>query len=318
MTRVGTAYSLVLTHDIDVLSVVDLPIGRTLAGFFYRCLAENLLRLLRGGISPAQYYRSLHAAAECLPAKLGYGLDVWARSLGAMLSRERALGVRSTLFFIPLYGEAGVRPENGEPAPGNRAAFYRLGDHCEVLQQLVGDGWEVGVHGINAWRSVEDACRELHALKAVCPQQERVGIRMHWLYQRAGMWKHLDEAGFSYDSTLGWNGRIGFPGGKYTPFKPDGSKNLVVLPLNIQDGALLERAYLNLRPEQAWQAISEVLDVARAKHAVVTVLWHNNSFVAPRFWGDLYERVIRQASTDGAEILTAGQAVARHSDMREG
>jgi len=311
-------YTLVLTHDIDVLSVVELPLGRTLGGFFYRCVAENLVRLIGRRISLSQYVSSLGAALDYVPAKLGFCLDGWARSLRTMLDIERAHGVRSTLFFIPLRGEPGIRPEDGRPAPGNRAAFYRLSDYREVLQQLVSDGWEVGVHGIDAWRSVEDARRELHALKAVCPQQGRVGVRIHWLYQKPGMWKHLDEAGFFYDSTLGWNDRIGFPEGRYTPFKPDGSKNLLLLPLNIQDGALFGRAYLNLCPEQAWQAIDKVLDVARANHAVVTVLWHNNSFVAPRFWGGLYERIIRQAKAEGAEILTAGQAVAKHCGMREG
>jgi len=315
---VRPAYTIVLTHDIDVLSVVELPLGRTLGGFFYRCVAENLVRLVRGRISLSQYVSSLRAALDYVPAKLGFRLDAWARSLRTMLDIERAYDVRSTLFFIPTPGEPGIRPEDGRPAPGNRAAFYRLSDYREVLRQLVSDGWEVGVHGINGWRSVEDARRELRALKAICPQQERVGIRMHWLYQKPGMWKHLDQAGFFYDSTLGWNERIGFPDGRYTPFKPDGSNSLIALPLNIQDGALFERRYLNYGPEQVWRAVDEMLDAARANHAVVTLLWHNHSFVAPRFWGGLYERIIRQAKADAADILTAGQAVARYCGMREG
>lgn len=309
MRRVHAPYTLVLTHDIDVLTLVELPLGRTLAGFFYRCLAENLIRFLRGRISLDQYLRSISAILEYFPAKLGHKVDPWARSLGIMLDVERSYGVRSTLFFIPLCGEPGVIPRNGKPAPHNRAAYYRLGEYRSMLKELVYGGWEIGVHGLNAWRSTEDARRELLALKEACPDQERVGIRMHWLYTREGMWKDLDEAGYAYDASLGWNDRIGFPAGRYVPFKADGASNLMVLPLNIQDAALLGKDHADLSPDEAWLKVEKVLDEARRYCAVVTVLWHNYGFVAPRFWGETYEQILRQARSDGAEILAAGQAV---------
>ncbi len=226
-----------------------------------------------------------------------------------MLDVERSYGVRSTLFFIPLCGEPGVIPGNGRSAPRNRAAYYRLDEYRALLQELVRGGWEVGVHGLDAWRSADDARRELEALQEACPVQGRVGIRMHWLYTREGMWKDLDEAGYAYDASFGWNDKIGFPGGKYTPFRADGASDLMVLPLNIQDNALLGREYAHQSAREAWRGIENVLDEARRHRAVVTVLWHNNSFVAPRFWGETYEQILRQAKSDGAEILTAGQAV---------
>jgi hypothetical protein len=311
----GAAYSLVLTHDIDAPTLVELPAGRTLAGFFYRCLAENVVRFIRGHVSLEQYLRSISAVVEYFKAKCGHGLDPWAKSLGIMLDMERSHEVRSTLFFIPLCGEPGVMPSNLEvSAPRNRAAHYRLDEYREVLEELVRGGWEVGVHGLNAWRSAEDAGRELQAFKETCSAQQSVGIRMHWLYAREGMWKHLDEAGYAYDASYGWNDRIGFPGGHYTPFRADGTNSLMVLPLNIQDGALLGREHANLSPDRAWREVEKVLAEARRNHAVVTVLWHNTSFVAPRFWGEVYEQILRQAKSDEAEVLTAGQAVERFRD----
>lgn len=226
-----------------------------------------------------------------------------------MLKIEQAHGVRSTLFFIPLSREPGVMPDCGTRAPKNRAAHYRLTDYNQTFDELIRDGWEVGVHGINAWRSVDDARRELLALKEVCPTQAEFGVRMHWLYRTPEMWKHLGEAGFSYDATFGWNDRVGFPGGRYIPFEREGAKNLVVLPLNIQDGALLGREHGNFSVDEAWREVERVLNEARTNRAVVTVLWHNNSFVAPRFWGELYEQIIRQAKADRAMISTAGQVI---------
>jgi hypothetical protein len=311
-------YTVVLTHDIDVLSVVGLPPGHTLAGFFYRCLVENMARIVRGHISLRQYGTSILAALQYLPASVGLGLDAWAKSIDTMLSIERTHGVRSTLFFIPLYGQPGVQPENGKPAPGNRAAYYCLTDYRGLLRDLALEGWEIGVHGVNAWRSVEDARCELSVLREACPEQEHFGIRMHWLYKTPGMWKHLDEAGYSYDATFGWNDRVGFPGGRYVPFESEGAKTLMVLPLNIQDGALLGREHGNLSPVDAWQKVEGVLDEAKANGAVVTILWHNNSFVAPRFWGDIYEQILCQAKVDGAKISTAGQAIAEFRGRANG
>lgn len=303
-------YSLVLTHDIDQMSLVELPRkGRKLLGFFYRCLAHNLYRAARGKIHLGDYLHSLRACLQTIPVIVGLGSDVWARSLEEMVILEDRLGVRSTLFFITVPREPGVIPGTLQRAPPNRAAFYRLVDHSSLLSSLVRGGWEIGVHGINAWRSEADASQELNALRSLLPDQQHVGIRMHWLYSMAGMWRHLEVAGFAYDATLGWNDRIGFPEGRYRPFQPDGSQGFVLLPLNIQDGALLRDDYAGLTVKGAWRAMLGLLETAKAKRAVVTVLWHNTSFAPPRLWGGLYERLIKQAQDDGAKIMTAIQAV---------
>lgn len=308
-------YCLVLTHDIDQMSLVELPRrGRTFLGFFYRCLAHNLYRTVRGKIRPVDYLRSFDACLQTVPVIAGLDRDVWARSLEEMVVLEDRLGVRSTLFFITVPREPGVIPGTFQQAPPNRAAFYRLADHSSFLSSLVRDRWEIGVHGINAWRSEADARQELNALRSVVPDLQNVGIRMHWLYSMAGMWRHLEVAGFAYDATLGWNDRVGFPEDRYRPFWPDGSKRFVLLPLNIQDGALLRDDYAGLTVKGAWRAMLGLLETAKAKRAVVTVLWHNTSFAPPRLWGGLYERLIKQAQDDGAEIMTAIQAVERCRD----
>lgn len=303
-------YSLVLTHDIDHMSLAELPrCGRTFIGFFYRCFAENMYRAVRRKISIGDYIRSLEACVRAISAMIGMGRDMWAQSLGDMITLEDRLGVRSTLFFITMPGKAGVMPGSLRPAPANRAAFYRLADYLPVLRDLVQGGWEIGVHGINAWRSEADARLELNALRAVVPDQQCVGIRMHWLYSVPGMWSHLESAGFAYDATLGWNDRVGFPENRYHPFRPNGSQRFSVLPLNVQDGALVRDGYTGLTLEGAWQEMLGLLSAARTKRAVLTVLWHNTSFAPPRLWSEFYERLIKQAQDDGAEILTAAQAV---------
>lgn len=304
-------YFLVLTHDIDAMSLVELPFGWTLFGFAYRGVFDNLVQLSRGRLSLGDYLTSLRDVMGYIPARLGWYVDAWARSVGIMLDLERRLGVRSTLFFIPIAGEPGSAHGGMGRAPSNRAAHYEIPACRALLSDLVRGGWEVGVHGVNAWRSLEDARRELAAMREACPEQSRFGIRMHWLYSRPGMWTDLEKAGYAYDSTLGWNDRIGFPEGRYRPFRLTGTDGLTVLPLNIHDVALLDRSKADLDVSTASVQIDHLLDEARQHHAVVTLLWHNTSFVAPRFWGKVYERVIERARRDGAEILTAAMAVER-------
>ena len=233
-------YTLVVTHDIDVLSLKELPLsGRTFWGFAYRCLVINSRRVFSRRLSLREYLGSLKQALLLSLIKLGLPKDPWQVSLQAMLEIEKRYGIRSTIFFIPSPKQAGHTPE-GNSAPSNRAAHYKLEKYQDVLQQLEREGWEVGVHGLDAYLNLESAKAELEAIRELISRKDKIGIRMHWLYHKGEeSWEILDKAGYAYDATFGWNDRIGFPEGRYGPFKPAGAKNLVVLPLNIQDGALL-------------------------------------------------------------------------------
>lgn len=287
-------YILVLTHDIDALSLKELPLtARTFWGFVYRCLIVNLKRLLARRLRLSEYLDSLKCLALLPFVKMGVARDPWEEALQVMLEIEERYRVRSTLFFIPFAGKPGRIPE-GKPAPRHRAAHYSLARYQELLQELVDGGWEVGVHGIDAYLDLESAQAELAAIRKLLPGQEKVGIRMHWLYHRGETWRILDAAGYAYDATLGWNDRVGYPEGRYGPFRPEGVKNLVVLPLNVQDGALLGEWRMNLSDDEAWQHIEEVLKEAKEHRAVVTILWHNNSFVAPRYWGGSMKKFSRK------------------------
>jgi len=306
LAKLEIPYILVLSHDIDVLSIKELPLlGRTFWGFAYRCLLVNLRRLFMRKLHFMQYGNSLKYVILLPFIKVGLAKDPWQESFQIMLDIEKRYGVRSTIFFVPFPRKPGHTPE-GKPARGNRAAHYQLEEYKGMLQQLEREGWEIGVHGIDAYLNLKSAKAELEAIRKLIPERDRIGIRVHWLYHKGEeTWKILDKAGYAYDATFGWNDRIGFPDGRYEPFKPERAQSLVVLPLNIQDGALLGEWHQFLSNEQAWQQVEQVLAEAKEHKAVVTVLWHNNSFVAPRYWGWLYERIIQRAKEDGARICRA-------------
>lgn len=308
LANTDAAYCLVLTHDIDLMSLRELPVtNRSFWGFAYRCLVENALRSAKDRISLAQYLDSLKTSLLMPAIKLGMARDPLEESIQTMLDIERSYGVRSTLYFVPYAKYAGHEPD-GSPAPSNRSVYYELSAHRNLLVQLEKEGWEVGVHGVDAYGSLKSAQEEIRVLKDLLPEKTRIGIRMHWLYHKGeSSWRALDSAGYCYDATFGWNDRIGYPGEHYKPFKPSNVDKLMVLPLNIQDGALL--SYPEPSKDKVWVQVENILNKALRKQAVVTILWHNNSFAVYRYWTEIYRKIIERAQSDGAKILRAIDAI---------
>jgi peptidoglycan/xylan/chitin deacetylase (PgdA/CDA1 family) len=305
----STPYTMVLTHDVDILSLRELPWrSRTLWGFVFRLIIENSARFLGRHISARQFLLSSLSGWFMPLIRLGLFSDPIERSFQEMLRIERKHGVRSTLYFITQPGVAGKRPD-GRKAPSHRAAHYRIHTLVSTLRRLEKEGWEIGVHGIDTYHDVEAARHEFLALSAIL-HHERIGHRSHWLYGKgATSWEILRQAGFAYDASYGSNRRIGWPEGRRRPFRPFSPHSFTVLPLNIQDIALLEPGTIGLDPDKAWQQTQDLLREAKEHGDVITILWHTHSFSAPRYWGNLYEKIIAQGKQDGARIMRAQDAV---------
>jgi len=304
-------YILVLTHDIDSLSWKEFPLNYQRVLYpFTTAFIKNAYRLFSGHISGSDYMKSLRFTFfDGILSRFKLVNDSWQNSIDIILNIERKYDVKSTFFFIPFCRVPGHTPD-GDIAPSKRACYYNVLDYISLLQSLEEEGWEVGIHGIDAYLNIESAKGELDIFKRILPLKKKFGIRIHWLYHRGEeSWKIFEKAGYLYDATFGWNDKIGFPDSRYKPFVPNCSGELHVLPLNIQDNVLLRSDRHNLSPPKAWKEVEKVFTIAREKHAVITVLWHNTSFVAPRHWGWLYEKMIQQARDDDALIVNACEAI---------
>lgn len=297
----GYSYCMALTHDIDILSLKELPLGRTFLGYLYRSTLVNWRRLRSGKVTIKEFLAGLWQANKACAAKLGLGQDCWQKALNQLLELERSLQVRSSLYFMPEPGKPGKGIDIPR-APANRASHYEPEQYQEMLQALEQEGWEVGVHGIDAWHNAEDAAQELKQISQRTGRSD-LGVRMHWLYFKSpDSFEALDKGGFLYDSTFGFNETVGFRAGTLQPYRPLNCEHLWELPLHIQDGALLAEEHLNLNREQAYSLVQPILASARRFGGMVSLLWHNQSFTAPRFWGDVYVRLIQQAQKEGAWI----------------
>lgn len=294
------AYTIVLTHDVDHLSLRSYPFfSKMTASFFKRCLWNNLVRTFRRDITCRNYLDSVKWCIIYPLIKLGIVDDPWEKAIYNIMSLEKKYGVYSTFFFIPFPNRAG-HIQQGLPSESNRAATYDLKKYKNLIREIELEGWEVAVHGIDSHISVDNAREEIEIMKSLIPGKERIGIRMHWLYQSDELWENLKKAGFYYDATFGNNDLVGFLNNKKYPFKKN---DLWIIPLNIMDSTLLGEWHDGLSIYNAWNRVEALLNTAKEKNAIITVLWHTNVFGVHRYWGSLYEKILQKARADHARIL---------------
>jgi hypothetical protein len=282
----GYEFAVSLSHDIDFIGIRDHKFDHTMFGFLYRALVVSTLNFFRGRGPLRNVWKSWKAAASLPFVYLGWARDFW-WPFDWYLDVEKGLG--ATYYFIPFKRRAG---ENVTvPDASRRASAYDVSDIPQLLQTLKETGCEVGVHGIDAWHSVEKGREELERVNSCAGGCDR-GIRMHWLLQNSQTFSVLEKAGFSYDSTAGYNEAVGYRAGTGQVYRPPGVKKLLELPMHIQDGALFFPGRLNISEEGATRLCEGFIARARRLGGVITVIWHDRSHAAERFWGEFYARLV--------------------------
>jgi len=299
----GYRFTVCLTHDIDFVGIRRHLCDHTMWGFLYRATFEALRKYLRGRLAFSRLMKCWRAAASLPFVYLGWARDFW-DPFQWYLGVER--GLPATYFVIP------YKRRQGEHVPGphahRRAAAYDVLDIADATKTLVGHGCEVGVHGIDAWTDAGLGIAERKRVAGVTGQRH-VGVRMHWLLSDRGTAAKLEHAGYSYDATCGYNETIGYRCGTTLPFRPLTTNTLMELPLHIQDGALFYPHNLNLDDDEAEARCRPLIEHARSTGGVLTVLWHDRSHAAERFWGDFYVAFVRSLRASNAWFATASQAV---------
>jgi peptidoglycan/xylan/chitin deacetylase (PgdA/CDA1 family) len=296
-----------LTHDIDILSISELPFfSRTFMGLGYRLLIENFIRLKKGNITFKVYLISLFYLFILPFIKLTGRADFIKKSTQKMIDLENYHNVKSTWFFITKNRHPGMVDEYTK-APKNRQAYYQISRYSKFINSLIDNGHEVGVHSLDAHWDIELGREELNILRGIT-NQNHIGVRSHWLYFNKKLsHKKMAESGFYYDCTPGWNHKIGIPKDDLKVDKVDSS--FFIIPTNIQDGALYDESYLGMSFNESRDHITSLLDKLIDDKSVITILWHNNSFDAPRFWGDGYEFIIKYLKSRGCDFMTVKEYI---------
>jgi hypothetical protein len=167
----------------------------------------------------------------------------------------------------------------------------------------------VALHGLDAWLDSTSGCAERAELLGAVGGTE-TGVRMHWLYFNEQSPVALDQAGFSYDSSFGYNQTIGYRAGTAQAFKPLGATRMLELPLHIMDTALFFPSHLKLSEAEAEIQARKLINDVEGFGGALTINWHDRSIAPERLWGTFYQKLLAELKQRGAWFPTASQAVA--------
>lgn len=300
-----SGYSMIacLTHDVDHPSLRKSRLWPTALGFFYRATLGSIVDLFRGRRKFSQLLANLRAAVSLPLIYAGLTRDIW-DSFGAYGEIEKAKP--STYFFIPTKGVAGKNRDGVEYS--KRASAYAVEELSLAVGLLQREGREIGVHGVNSWRDVSSGRKEQLAISKLTGEA-RLGVRMHWLYIDEYAPAKLEQAGYEYDSTVGYNDTVGFRAGTTQAFKFSGTSALMELPLHVMDTALFYRSHLDFKPKQAIGRISEIISITKRFGGVLTINWHDRSLAPERLWGGVYRDTVDQLAQAGAWFAICRDAV---------
>jgi hypothetical protein len=302
----GHRFIACLTHDVDHPAIRLHRFDHTMFGFLYRAVIGSLIGAFEGRILPAALRRNLTAAALLPFVHLGWAKDFWS-AFDAYLEIEKGLG--STFFVIPVKnhpGRAAGAGVSGE-APRKRASTYDVSDIAPQLKTALAAGGEVALHGIDAWLDSASGFEERELVSRITGVST-VGARMHWLFWNEGAPLQLEKAGFSYDSTFGYNATVGFRAGTPQAFRPLNTGHLLELPLIIMDTALFYPAYLDLTQQTAREIVWPLVDDVEQYGGALTINWHDRSLAPERLWGTFYAELVHELKRRTAWFPTAAQA----------
>jgi hypothetical protein len=306
----GHRFIACLTHDVDHPAVRLHRFDHTMLGFLYRAVVGSLIGACRSRTPLKTLWRNWAAALRLPFVHLGLARDFWSQ-FDRYLEIEQGLG--STFFVIPAKRDPG-RTVNGR-APRIRASSYGVADIADRVKVLCGAGAEVGLHGLDAWLDSGAARSERERVSRVTGASTS-GVRMHWLFFDEQSPSRLDEGGFVYDSTFGYNDTVGFKAGTLQAFKPLSARRLLELPLTIMDTALFYPSHLNLTPDAAKQVVWRLVDDAERYGGALVINWHDRSLAPERLWGDFYMALLEELRRRRAWCPTASEAAAWFSQRR--
>jgi hypothetical protein len=300
----GHRFVVCLTHDVDHPCLRYHKCDHTMFGFLYRATVGSVINFCLGRRSLRQVAVNWKAALSLPFVFAGLVKDFW-NQLDQYLELERDLA--STFFVIPTKGNPGVDSRGRTRA--KRASRYALSDIADDLKKLLSANREIAVHGIDAWRDSAKGRGECERVQKITGTTE-TGVRMHWLYFDSQAPLTLEKAGFSYDSTVGYNETIGYRAGTAQVFKHPNVDSLLELPLHIMDTALFYPSYMNLSDDRARAAMLPLIENVTRFGGVLTINWHDRSLGPERLWGDAYVNLLRDLRARTPWFATAAQTVA--------
>jgi hypothetical protein len=275
-----------LTHDVDFVGIKNHRFDHTMFGFLYRALFVTFIDVFKKRASVRKLLKNWKSALLLPAVYANIVKDFWVQ-FDRYVEIEKNLP--STYFFIPFKKRAGK--EASGKAPVRRECKYDISDVEFHVRKLISKGSEIGLHGIDAWIDSESGRKEFDQIQQATGNSN-IGVRMHWLYFNNETPKHLEKAGFLYDSTCGYNEAVGFKAGTAQVFRPLDAERLLELPLQIQDTALFYPDRMGLDEDSAFELCKMFCKINAMYGGGLTLNWHHRSIAPERLWEEFYKRLL--------------------------
>lgn len=270
-------FAVCLTHDIDAI---------------YQSITSkglNAYRLFKQGNSQG----ALKKISQMRSRKLPFF------NFLQIMDLEEKYDAKSTFFFMA-------------ERPGDQEYTYNIEDVETEVGAIIDRGWEVGLHGGHSSYSNSHEMREKRERLEKVTGKPVIGYRNHYLrFLVPETWEYLSQAGFRYDTTLGYGDCAGFRNGMCHPFRPFNLNSgreidIMEIPLVVMDGTL-DQTYMRFDSKGKWEFVKMLIDRVAACHGVFTLLWHNTYMEGENL--GLYERILgyckekKACMTNGNEII---------------
>ena len=287
----GKNFAVCLSHDVDMVTLnSQKQVSRQNMQAFRQ--ANSLIQKTKVLLSTGRVCAATVIQKEAIDPLHCY--ERW-------LEVEDQVGARSTFFFWPGWN-AVSKHHHSDCTYELTDSLVFDGQKCtvaEMIREIDRRGWEIGLHP--SWYSFDDV-DEMKRQKAALEKalgHEIVSVRQHYLHYDIRVTPRVQaEAGFKYDSTLGFNGNIGFRFGTSHPWElydlmSDMKLSITEVPLIVQDGALFNPLRgMCLDGETAFHYVTQITEAVENVGGVLTLLWHPNSVVNDSSW-DLYLHVLK-------------------------
>lgn len=299
----GYAFTVCLTHDVDFIDIRSHKFDHSVIGFICRVIFPRYLNSLNLSIAWSRFLRNWKALISLPGVYAGFFRDFW-------FDIDRYMEIEkdkcSTFYFIPFKDQVGEPFKNKKSRL--RAARYDILNYKNIIGSLLENGHEIGLHGIDAWCDPIKGINEYKVIRQLTGN-EGMGVRMHWLYLSKNSPEVLEETGFIYDSTLGYNDTVGYLSGTTQVFRFLNSLNLFELPLNIMDTSLFYSKRMKITEPEAFRLCKGLIIIMRTYGGVFTINWHTRSLSPERNWDDFYIELIKTIEDENVWFASAMQAV---------
>lgn len=264
-------YNVFLTHDVDDFAKYD--------------TVFKYIKTMGGDIIKRKSVKSfLKTNQNYFNHKIRSQKDIY-NTFEHLINLSEKQGYKSRFYFMPgKMGEKDVKFDIDNPKV------------IETINYIIDRGHIIGIHpSYNAYNDVDTFGNELERLKRITPNIKEG--RQHFLrFENPLTWQIWDKFGLSTDSTIGYNGDIGFRAGvccEYPVFDLYNKKtlNLRERPLLIMDTAI--RNITNGKTK-AFEKSKNIINLTKKYHGDFVILWHNSNLAINEWegWSEVYKGII--------------------------